>query len=110
MQRSSHSAVSTLSYIVKRPYGLSQDGFNITMASYHLEDDLGKYPIYEVRRVREHNGLEDEQEESMTRVTLIGFSRSAECTDVYEVYKPCSPIAMLPSMLKLTTNFFVAKT
>ncbi|PKI41988.1 hypothetical protein CRG98_037606 [Punica granatum] len=99
MWRFSHSAASNLLYIVKRPYGLSQDNFNITMASYHLEDNLGKCPVYEVRRVREQNGPEDEQEEPVIGDTLIGFFRSAECTDVYEVYKQCSPNAMLPSTL-----------
>ncbi|OWM87268.1 hypothetical protein CDL15_Pgr022211 [Punica granatum] len=44
MRRSSHSTVSSLSYIVKRPNSLNQDGFHITVASYHLEDDLGKCP------------------------------------------------------------------
>ncbi|PKI67577.1 hypothetical protein CRG98_012161 [Punica granatum] len=47
MWGSSYPTPSNLSYIVKRPNGLSQDGFHITMAAYHLEDDLGKCPAYE---------------------------------------------------------------
>ncbi|PKI31001.1 hypothetical protein CRG98_048608, partial [Punica granatum] len=47
MRSSSHSTTSNLSYIVKRPNGLSQDGFYIATASYYLEDDLGKCPVYE---------------------------------------------------------------
>ncbi|PKI69670.1 hypothetical protein CRG98_009941 [Punica granatum] len=76
------------------------------MPSYHLEDDLED----EVRRVRDQNGPENEQEGTVTGVPLIGFSCSAEYTDVYEVYEPCSLDTMFPSILKLTTNFFVAKT
>ncbi|PKI72113.1 hypothetical protein CRG98_007500 [Punica granatum] len=80
------------------------------MASYHLEDDLGKCPVYEVGCMREQNSPEDELDESMAGITLIRLSGSKECTDVYEVYKPFSPNAVLPSILKLATNFFTAKT
>ncbi|PKI78867.1 hypothetical protein CRG98_000728 [Punica granatum] len=110
MWGSSHPAPSNLSYIVKRPNGLSQNGFHITMASYHLEDDLSKCPVYEVRRVREQHGLEDEQKEPVTSVTLIGLSSGNQNTGLYEVYEPCSPNAMLPSILKLMTNFFIVET
>ncbi|MDN4193092.1 hypothetical protein DDE03_11005 [Bifidobacterium longum subsp. longum] len=109
MRRSSHSTTSNLSYIVKRPNGLSQDGFHITMASYHLEDDLGKCPVYEVRRVGEQDGPEDEQEEPVTGVTLVRFPPGIERTNMYEVYEPCGPNAMLPPTLKFKTNFFVAE-
>ncbi|PKI53972.1 hypothetical protein CRG98_025634 [Punica granatum] len=71
MRSSSHFTTSNLSYKVKRPNGLSQDGFYITMAPYHLEDDLGKCPVYEVRRVGEQDGPKDEQEEPVAGVTLV---------------------------------------
>ncbi|PKI51079.1 hypothetical protein CRG98_028508 [Punica granatum] len=80
------------------------------MASYHLEDDLGKCPVYEVRRVQEQNGPENEQEETVTGVPLIGFSCNSEYTGVYEVYEPCSPNTVLPFVLELTRNFFVVET
>ncbi|PKI31043.1 hypothetical protein CRG98_048566, partial [Punica granatum] len=40
------------------------------MAPYHLEDNLGQCPVYEIRRVWEQDGPEDEQEEPVTGVTL----------------------------------------
>ncbi|PKI63133.1 hypothetical protein CRG98_016465 [Punica granatum] len=52
------------------------------MASYHLEDDVGKCLVYESRSAREHEGLEDEEEESMASVTLVGVYGDAELADV----------------------------
>ncbi|PKI70801.1 hypothetical protein CRG98_008796 [Punica granatum] len=44
------------------------------MASYHLVDDLGKCPVYEVGCMREQNSLEDKQDESVAGVSLIRLS------------------------------------
>ncbi|PKI66144.1 hypothetical protein CRG98_013463 [Punica granatum] len=45
------------------------------MASHCLEDDLGYSPVNEVRRVREQEGAEDQEQESVTRVALVGRRR-----------------------------------
>ncbi|PKI39924.1 hypothetical protein CRG98_039684 [Punica granatum] len=80
------------------------------MASYHLEDDLSKCPVCEIRRVREQHSPEDEQKKPVTSVTLIRFSRGIQSTGLYEIYEPCGPNAVLPYILKLAINFFVAET
>ncbi|PKI78845.1 hypothetical protein CRG98_000770 [Punica granatum] len=46
------------------------------MASHRLEDDLGYSPVNEVRRVREHESAEDQEQESVTCIALIGCRRS----------------------------------
>ncbi|OWM72504.1 hypothetical protein CDL15_Pgr013859 [Punica granatum] len=72
-------------YIVKRPHGLSHKGFNITTAFYRLEDDLGNCPVYEIRGMRKQEGPEDEKEEPVAGVALIGISGSTGCMDVCPV-------------------------
>ncbi|PKI72128.1 hypothetical protein CRG98_007515 [Punica granatum] len=75
LQRAAHKNYP--GYIVKRPHGLSHKGFNITTAFYRLEDDLGNCPVYEIRGMRKQEGPEDEKEEPVAGVALIGISEPA---------------------------------
>ncbi|PKI74814.1 hypothetical protein CRG98_004832 [Punica granatum] len=74
------------------------------MASYRLEDDLGYSPVNEVRRVWEQEGAEDQKQEPVTRVALVGCRRRCQCTEKRPIREPCDPDAVIPPLMKLLVD------
>ncbi|PKI73782.1 hypothetical protein CRG98_005828 [Punica granatum] len=75
------------------------------MASHCLEDDLGYSPVNEVRRVREQEGAEDQEQEPVTRVALVGRRRRCQCAEKRPIGEPCDLDAVIPSLMKLLVDF-----
>ncbi|PKI65578.1 hypothetical protein CRG98_014078 [Punica granatum] len=75
------------------------------MAFHRLEDDLGYSPINEVRRVQKQESAEDQEQESVTLVALIGCRRRCQCAEERPIVEPCDPDAVVPSLMKLLVDF-----
>ncbi|PKI78394.1 hypothetical protein CRG98_001215 [Punica granatum] len=75
------------------------------MASHRLEDDLGYSTVNEVRRVREQESAEDQEQKSVTCVALIRCRRRCQCAEERPIREPCDPDAVVPSLMKLLVDF-----
>ncbi|PKI59047.1 hypothetical protein CRG98_020555 [Punica granatum] len=85
--------------------GISDKLTKPPLASHRLEDDLGYSPVNVVRRVREQESAEDQEQKSVTRVALIGCRRRCQCAEESPIREPCDPDAVVPSLMKLLVDF-----
>ncbi|PKI67833.1 hypothetical protein CRG98_011806 [Punica granatum] len=83
------------------------------MASHRLEDDLGYSPVNEVRRVWLQESAEDQEQESMTCIALIGSRCRCHYAEECPIREPRNPDVLIPSLMELLVDVlsrYVEKT